>query len=612
MRTGSGSRSPGIPTSGSFARVQGEELVGLRYRGPFDDLGPGSEVDHRVIPWDEVSLEEGTGIVHIAPGAGQEDFELGQVHDLPVLSPVDEAGRFYDAYGWLHGTFDERGRRPDRRPPGRAGLPPRGGHGPPPLSALLALRHAAHLACDGRLADRGGRPAPDAARRERDGRVDAGLHGQAHGRLAAQHGRLEHLPAPLLRASASVLPVRLRAPERDRLEGGAPGARDRAGRGAGGAPAAVDRRRSDPLRGLRRRDRADRGGGRRLARRGHRPVLDARLGEPRARPGGLRDRRGERAHARRPARPRVLGGVVPRRLGLGDARANSPLVLLAALHVGRPDREGAVSQGARLREDARREGPRDAQLVGEHDRRSRRLRADGGRRDAVAVLCAAARPEPPVRLRPRPRDPAAAPDALELRDVPRPVRERRGIRPAARRPRRRPRRRSPAARPLARRTHASAGARRDSRLRALAHGRRDPRLRGVRRGPLQLVHPPLATPLLGRRRGCAADALARARADTARDRARDAVPGRAPLAGARARSMQGRARERPPRRLAGGARARRGVARRGGRRAARRRARPSGPPGGGLQGAAAAPRARRRGRRHARRGRPRRSATSCG
>ena len=84
-------------------RVLGDELVGLRYEGPFDDLGPGSEVEHRVIPWDEVSLEEGTGIVHIAPGAGQEDFELGRVHDLPVLSPVDEAGRFYDVYGWLHG-----------------------------------------------------------------------------------------------------------------------------------------------------------------------------------------------------------------------------------------------------------------------------------------------------------------------------------------------------------------------------------------------------------------------------------------------------------------------------------------------------------------------------
>ena len=84
-------------------RKRGEELVGWRYTGPFDELGPGGEVEHRVIPWDEVSLEEGTGIVHIAPGAGQEDFELGQIHDLPVLMPVDEAGRFHDTYGWLHG-----------------------------------------------------------------------------------------------------------------------------------------------------------------------------------------------------------------------------------------------------------------------------------------------------------------------------------------------------------------------------------------------------------------------------------------------------------------------------------------------------------------------------
>jgi isoleucyl-tRNA synthetase len=81
----------------------GTELVGWRYEGPFDDLGAGAAVEHRVIPWDEVSLDEGTGIVHIAPGAGSEDFELSRVHDLPVLTPVDEAGRFYDDYGWLHG-----------------------------------------------------------------------------------------------------------------------------------------------------------------------------------------------------------------------------------------------------------------------------------------------------------------------------------------------------------------------------------------------------------------------------------------------------------------------------------------------------------------------------
>ena len=85
-------------------RVRGSELVGLEYEGPYDHLPAAASVVHRVIPWDEVSLEEGTGVVHIAPGAGTEDFELAQDHDLPVLVPVDESGRFYPDYGWLHGS----------------------------------------------------------------------------------------------------------------------------------------------------------------------------------------------------------------------------------------------------------------------------------------------------------------------------------------------------------------------------------------------------------------------------------------------------------------------------------------------------------------------------
>src|SRR5579885_2655073 len=80
--------------------LPGEALVGWAYEGPFDDIKP---TPHRVIPWDDVSLDEGTGIVHIAPGCGSEDFELAQVHDLPVVMPVDESGRFYDDFGWLHG-----------------------------------------------------------------------------------------------------------------------------------------------------------------------------------------------------------------------------------------------------------------------------------------------------------------------------------------------------------------------------------------------------------------------------------------------------------------------------------------------------------------------------
>ncbi len=92
-----------FPDDTYVERVTGSELVGLRYRGPFDDLGPGSQVEHRIIPWEEVTMDQGTGVVHIAPGAGGEDFELSKIHDLPVLTPVDESGRFYDEYGWLHG-----------------------------------------------------------------------------------------------------------------------------------------------------------------------------------------------------------------------------------------------------------------------------------------------------------------------------------------------------------------------------------------------------------------------------------------------------------------------------------------------------------------------------
>ena len=92
--------------------VRGAELVGLEYTGPFDDLPAQQGVVHRVIPWDEVSLEEGTGIVHIAPGAGTEDFELSRVHGLPVLVPIDEAGVFVDGYGVFTGLSTDEVEQP--------------------------------------------------------------------------------------------------------------------------------------------------------------------------------------------------------------------------------------------------------------------------------------------------------------------------------------------------------------------------------------------------------------------------------------------------------------------------------------------------------------------
>src|SRR6266487_782209 len=89
-------------------RLRGEELEGWRYEGPFDYLSPQQGIEHRVISWEDVALDEGTGIVHIAPGAGTEDFELSRRYGLPVLVPINEAGEFYPAYGEFEGlTTDE-------------------------------------------------------------------------------------------------------------------------------------------------------------------------------------------------------------------------------------------------------------------------------------------------------------------------------------------------------------------------------------------------------------------------------------------------------------------------------------------------------------------------
>ena len=92
----------------SFARTAlGSELVDLEYEGPFDHLPAQEGVVHRVIPWDDVALDEGTGIVHIAPGAGAEDFELSRINGLPVLAPLDEAGRMLPGFGFDGLSSDE-------------------------------------------------------------------------------------------------------------------------------------------------------------------------------------------------------------------------------------------------------------------------------------------------------------------------------------------------------------------------------------------------------------------------------------------------------------------------------------------------------------------------
>jgi isoleucyl-tRNA synthetase len=107
--------------------LKGAELVGWTYDGPFDEVPAQSQpfgypaeiahvverqkwspavsgkAAHRVIAWDLVGETEGTGIVHIAPGCGKEDFELGESLGLPPIAPLDEEGDFLADFGPLAG-----------------------------------------------------------------------------------------------------------------------------------------------------------------------------------------------------------------------------------------------------------------------------------------------------------------------------------------------------------------------------------------------------------------------------------------------------------------------------------------------------------------------------
>lgn len=68
--------------------IKGQELEGVVCRHPFIDR------NSLVILGDHVTLEQGTGCVHTAPGHGIEDYEVGVRYDLDVLAPVDGRGRF--------------------------------------------------------------------------------------------------------------------------------------------------------------------------------------------------------------------------------------------------------------------------------------------------------------------------------------------------------------------------------------------------------------------------------------------------------------------------------------------------------------------------------------
>lgn len=77
--------------------IKGSELVGKRFEPLFENRGPAA---HKILHADFVTTEDGTGIVHIAPAYGEDDYELCRKNDIPVLSLVDGDGNYTEGR-WL-------------------------------------------------------------------------------------------------------------------------------------------------------------------------------------------------------------------------------------------------------------------------------------------------------------------------------------------------------------------------------------------------------------------------------------------------------------------------------------------------------------------------------
>jgi isoleucyl-tRNA synthetase len=94
----------GAEVVGTF---KGVDLVGSRYRRPLEVVPMPDDPQNgwTVVGEDFVSAQDGTGIVHMAPAYGADDYAAGQKHGLPMLDPVDDEGRFRDYVDLVAGQF---------------------------------------------------------------------------------------------------------------------------------------------------------------------------------------------------------------------------------------------------------------------------------------------------------------------------------------------------------------------------------------------------------------------------------------------------------------------------------------------------------------------------
>jgi isoleucyl-tRNA synthetase len=87
--------------------MKGRDLLGTRYRPPFPyfEGDEGTEAAWRVVPADFVTTEDGTGIVHMAPAFGADDFAVGRREGLPLFNPVAPDGTFTEKVPLVAGQW---------------------------------------------------------------------------------------------------------------------------------------------------------------------------------------------------------------------------------------------------------------------------------------------------------------------------------------------------------------------------------------------------------------------------------------------------------------------------------------------------------------------------
>ena len=81
----------------------GKSLKGIKYEMPYSNFTLQKNSPHEVVLWDLASGEEGTGIVHVAPGCGAEDHQLGKKLGVPAISPLNDAGIYIEGFGNFSG-----------------------------------------------------------------------------------------------------------------------------------------------------------------------------------------------------------------------------------------------------------------------------------------------------------------------------------------------------------------------------------------------------------------------------------------------------------------------------------------------------------------------------